>query len=301
MKTSVEHSDKLQAVRYNDLPIRIFLAVIAAHIMTIYNEQDSFFEALFTISYLRGFIASFVMAYVVLWYIYYITTRLDRRYDWHSQTLIRFILQACIGFIAPAIIAFLLVALFLSIYDINILNTVYLKQDYPLVLLMLLAANLYYFGLYSFLIARPVIAVSSEEAGQQEPPADHVYRETIIITTTLKIFPVNTDDIAYIFRMGDGVFIRLRDMKDIKESYRANYSLKDLEALLDPSKFFRINRQMTVHFQSVVSFRQETSKTLLLTLDPEMYPVHADIPPEHIKLTVVSENRTPKFKLWMKR
>lgn len=301
MKTPVQDSAQSWAVRYNDLPIRIFLAVIAAHIMTIYNEHDGFFEALFTISYLRGFIASLVMAYMMLWYIYYITTRLDRRYDWHNHTLIRFILQACIGFIAPAIIVFLLVALFLWMYGIKILDTVYLEQDYPLVLLMLLAANLYYFGLYSFLVARPVIAVSSAEAAPQEPLAEHTYRETIIITTTLETFPVNTDDIAYIFRMGDGVFIRLRDMKDIKESYQTNYSLKDFEALLDPSKFFRINRQMTVHFQSVVSFRQETAKTLLLTLDPEMYPVRSDIPPEHIKLTVVSENRTPKFRLWMKR
>src|SRR5690554_5816535 len=310
-------SDKLSAkknltVKYNDRSIRIVLAVLAAHIMASYNEPENFFEVIFTVSYLRGFIASFLISLLTINYIHYIALRLDKLYDWHGQTFLRFIWQVLLGFILPAIIVFLLVAFFFSIYSINIFETEYLGQDYPLVLMMLLVVNLYYFGLYHFLIAkRPVVVqpeilenetvetqlISAEVQKGEEP----TYKETVIITTALETFPISIDEIAYIFRLSDSVFIRLKSMHDLNLSYQTNYSLKDLEALLDPSKFFRINRQMIVSYQSVAAFRNETAKTLLLTLAPAPYPIGKDTPPEHQKLMVVSETRAPRFKLWMDR
>src|SRR5690606_22720075 len=128
-----------------------------------------------------------------------------------------------------------------------------------------------------------------------------IYKETLIITTALKTFPVRTDDIVYIFRINDGVFIRLLAMKDLAESYPVNYSLKDLEALLDPALFFRINRQMIVSRSSVDSFRNESPKTLFLSLIPKLFSDDKNIPAEYIKLPVVSETKTPRFKIWMNR
>lgn len=308
----VQLSSSDNTVRYNDLAMRFVLSMIAAHIMTSYNEPDGFFELILTASYLRGFIASLIISFLIVNYIYTITIRLDKKRNWIQHTFLRFIWQVLLGFAVPALVVVLLVAVFLKYYDINILNTEYLSQDYPLVLLMLLIVNLYYFGLYHFLIlTKPKIIqqTKSEESELQtlaDPDPEEkndiaVYKETIIIHTPLKTFPVQIDDIAYIFRLNDGVFIRLKSMENLNESYQTNYSLKDLESFLDPSKFFRINRQMIVSFQVVSAFRPETAKTLLLTLNPEMYPVKKDMPYEHQKLTVVSETKTPRFKLWMNR
>lgn len=308
-KLSTKSNNK---VNYNDLSIRIVLSIVAAHVMTSYNEPEGFFEIILTSSYLRGFAGSFFIAFLTINYIYLLTLRLDHRYNWHRQTFLRFFWQLLLGLCVPAIIVFLLVALFFGIYNINIFETEYLSQDFPLVLLMLLVVNLYYFGLYHFLIAKNPIVLqpdkSNNEIAELQPISAEIqkeeepsYKETIIITTPLKTFPIHTDEIAYIFRLSDGVFIRLKSMKDFGESYQTNYSLKDLEAMLDPSKFLRINRQMIVSYQSVKAFRNETAKTLLLTLDPEPYPIGKDTPPEHQKLMVVSETRTPRFKLWMDR
>src|SRR5690606_31789379 len=144
----------------------------------------------------------------------------------------------------------------------NILETEYLRQDYPLVLLMLLSINLYYFGLYCFLVLKKptvpdqkILTAEDNVATPIKANNEPAHKETIIVTTPRETVPVNTDDIVYIYRVNEGVFIRLKNMKDINESYQTNYSLKDLEGLLDPSKFFRINRQMIVSFQSVSAFR----------------------------------------------
>ncbi len=309
-------------VRYNDHAIRIVLSLIAAHIMVLYNDHENFFEAMFTRSYLRGLAAGFVIAYVVTYYVYRVTIWLDKRYDWHANTFVRFFWQCCIGFFAPAILVFLLVAAFMVLYQINIFDTHYLRQDYPLALLMLLSFNLYYFGLYFYIKYVDYISANqlnpesgltpfshldnallleSEPLGPESTKEQPRHKEVILVETVTQTLRVLTDDIAYIFILEGNTFLRLKDMSSLDQSYQTDYSLKELETLLDPSKFFRINRQVIIHYDCVVSFRVETAKTLLLSVDPEPYPTEKNIPAEHQKLLVVSEIRTPRFKAWMDR
>lgn len=317
IKEKKEIKSKNITIKYHDSGIRIVLSILAAHVMTAYNEPEGFFKIILSPSYLRGFIASFVIALLIIQLIYFITVKLNKIYIWHEQPLLRFLWQLLLGFIAPAVAVFLLVALFFRIYGINVFHTEYISQDYPLVLLMLLCINLYYFGLHYFLLTakhteepqdsiapsstEPVTNITTPAPEQEIPMVEPLYKETLIITTALKTFPVRTDDIVYIFRINDGVFIRLISMKDISESYPVNYSLKELEALLDPALFFRINRQMIVSRNSVDSFRNESPKTLFLTLTPELFSDAKNTPEEYKKLPIVSETKTPRFKVWMSR
>ena len=317
-KEKKEIQSKNIAIKYNDSGIRIVLSVLAAHVMTAYNEPEGLFEVILTPSYLRGFIASFVIALLIIQLIYFITVRLNKIYMWHEQPLQRFLWQVLLGFLTPTVAVFLLVALFFRIYSIDVLDTEYISQDYPLVLLMLLCINLYYFGLHYFLLTakhteerpheaiiplnvEPVTTDMKPAPEKEIPMVEPIYKETLIITTALKTFPVSTNDIAYIYRINDGVFIRLLAMKDLAESYPVNYSLKELEVLLDPALFFRINRQMIVSRNSVDSFRSESPKTLFLFLIPKLFSDAKNIPEEYKKLPIVSETKTPRFKIWMNR
>lgn len=139
---SLSNTKDLQDI-YKDRPIRIILSLIAAHIMVLYNDTDGFFYAAITVSYLRGLVASFIIAYLMTVFIHWISVRLDASFDWHSRMMPRFMMQLCLGALFPALLTFFLVAAFLGIYDINIFETEYLRQDYPLVLLMILTLNLY--------------------------------------------------------------------------------------------------------------------------------------------------------------
>ena len=76
-----EFDDTITKVNYNDRYFRIVLSLLAAHIIVMYNETDSFLEALFTETYIRGVLASFVIAWLLTTYIHFISVRLDRRYD----------------------------------------------------------------------------------------------------------------------------------------------------------------------------------------------------------------------------
>jgi len=301
-------------VKYHDHLMRFVLAIIGAHVMVLYNDPQDFYEAVFTASYIRGFIASLIISYIVVYYIQGATIMLDRKYDWQTDTLLRIIWQLVFGIFVPAFVVFLLVALFMWIYSINVFKTSYLRQDYPLAILMLLVLNLYYFGLYCFIKLKKTSAVvdhivlnndgmisshSSTFFQNEENEAEKLepnFKETILVNTFDRTIPVDATDIAYIYRYSGNVFIRLKSMESINDCYQASFTLKELETMLNPSFFFRINRQMLINRDSCTGYRSEKNKTLSLTLAPPL-PNEK----EYLKLTIVSEDRCSSFKMWMDR
>jgi len=301
-------------VKYHDHLMRFVLAVIGAHVMVLYNDPQDFYEAVFTASYIRGFIASLIISYIIVYYIQGATIMLDKKYDWQADTLLRIIFQLVFGILVPAFVVFLLVAFFMWIYNINVFKTSYLRQDYPLAILMLLVLNLYYFGLYCFIKLKKTSAVGDhivlnndgmisshsgtffENEENEAEKLEPTFKETILVNTFDRTIPVDATDIAYIFRYSGNVFIRLKSMKSINDCYQASFTLKELETMLKPSFFFRINRQMLINRDSCTGYRSEKNKTLSLTLEPPL-PNEK----EYLKLTIVSEDRCSSFKMWMDR
>src|SRR5215217_6668037 len=90
-------------VRYRDFYVRLATSVIAAHIVTIFGEKESTFELLTLSKYYLGFFVSLAIAFLLINYIYWITTLLDRKYPWEQRPLQRSLLQTLLGMIVPAI------------------------------------------------------------------------------------------------------------------------------------------------------------------------------------------------------
>lgn len=288
-------------VNYNDKYFRIVLALIASHIIVMYDEPDGFFHAVFTASYWRGIAGSFVIAMALTTYIHFVTVRLDTKLDWKHHNLLRLLWQSVFGFFLPAIAAFLLAAGFFAIYGINILRTTYLQEDYTIILLMLLVLNVYYFGLNSYLLRdshHPVL----NEAKREEPVIPtSTAREILIVDTPTRSIPVKLDTAVYFFISGGSAFMRTNEMQSINDSHRLDIPLKALEEILDKRTFFRINRQMIVNFNACKFYKPGKNKTLELFPEPELYAKGAKVPSEHERLHIISEDRVAAFKSWMDR
>ncbi|GEM_PF-4293298 len=301
-------------VKYHDHLMRFVLAIIGAHVMVLYNDPQDFYEAVFTASYIRGFIASLIISYIIVYYIQAATIILDKKYDWQVDTLLRIVWQLVFGIFVPAFVVFLLVAFFMWIYNINVFRTSYLRQDYPLAILMLLVLNLYYFGLYCFIKLKKTSAVVDhivlnndgmisshsgtffQDVENERDNTEPNFKETILVNTFDRTIPVDVTEIAYIFRYSGNVFIRLKTMESINDCYQVNFTLKELEGMLKPSLFFRINRQMLIIRDSCTGYRSEKNKTLSLSLEP---PLPSE--KEYLRLITVSEDRCSSFKMWMDR
>lgn len=136
----------------------------------------------------------------------------------------------------------------------------------------------------------------SFQGEQQEPKWDKVlhalegqgghYKSRFLIRHRDKLFSINVDEIAYIFSEDRITFLVLKTGK----KYAINYTLDDLETSLDPAFFFRINRQMILHINSIQVIHKYFKGRLKVDLQPE--------PSEP---AMVSSRRVADFQAWLDR
>ncbi|MGE5499229.1 MAG: LytR/AlgR family response regulator transcription factor [Syntrophothermus sp.] len=118
---------------------------------------------------------------------------------------------------------------------------------------------------------------------QGKPPG---YKERFLIQYGQKIKKVETSDIAYFFAVEKNVFITTFQ----NAQYPVDYSLGRLQDVLDPRKFFRINRKMLVNFDSIKSLVPYSRSRIRIDLNPK---------PSFETEILVSVERTAKFREWM--
>jgi DNA-binding LytR/AlgR family response regulator len=113
------------------------------------------------------------------------------------------------------------------------------------------------------------------------------YKMRFLIKIGDKYKSLQVSEINYFHIFEKSVFIRDYNGKD----YALDYSLEQLVSFLDPSKFFRINRECIVNIDSVTLMYSYSSSRLQLTLKNE---------PKN-ELFVVSRDRVAAFKNWTDR
>lgn len=98
----------------------------------------------------------------------------------------------------------------------------------------------------------------------------------------LRVIPVA--DIQCFYSMEKSVFLQNRQGRD----YAMNYTLDQLEELLDPEKFYRINRRYIIAFNAIKDIISYSNSRLLLKLETNSSD---DL--------IVSRERVQKFRQWL--
>ncbi len=112
---------------------------------------------------------------------------------------------------------------------------------------------------------------------------EDLFKSRFLVKIGDKLKTVLTSEIVYFYR-DELVWIVTRENK----KYPVDYSLDDLEELLNPKYFFRINRQYIVHVHAVVQVLKYFKGKLKVILTPD---VNGDL--------IISQERASKFKAWM--
>lgn len=112
------------------------------------------------------------------------------------------------------------------------------------------------------------------------------YRKRFMIQVGDRIKKVETSEIAYCFIRMKDVYIRTFP----GNAYPLDYSLNQLEEMLDPAVFFRINRQYIVNIESIAQMTALSRSRVKLELNPA-----ADDGAD----TIVSIDRAAPFKEWL--
>ncbi|WP_316787779.1 LytTR family DNA-binding domain-containing protein [Pedobacter frigoris] len=279
----MEQTNPSEPIRYKDLYVRISASVIAAHIIVIFGEPDSTFEILLKSYYYPAFGISFVIAFLLISYVHWVTSFLDKRKDWEHHLFSRALLQVLLGFIAPAFLAFFQAWYYLKLRGINILKTTYVSHDFQYILLMLVILNAYYIGFYFFLRWKQAERRAALlKASLIKSPVDP--KEQFLVSGGTKNVLIDYDAICFFYRQDESNL--LRTFQD--ETYYISRPLDDVQQDLD-RRFFRVNRQMIINRKALKNYKAI-----------EFGKIQIELEPAPAEPAIVSQRRAKSFKEWMK-
>jgi len=110
------------------------------------------------------------------------------------------------------------------------------------------------------------------------------YKHRFMVKIGNQFSTFNVEEIAFFKSQGGLIFLHLFT----GQKYPVEYSIDQLEEILDPIQFFRINRKYMVSVKAVVEIHSYFNSRLLLKLKPK-----------EEEQVIVSRERTTKFKKWL--
>ncbi len=111
------------------------------------------------------------------------------------------------------------------------------------------------------------------------------YQKRLVIRYGQQIKALDISDAAYFFIESKVTIFHSFSGK----TYPVDQNLEELQALLNPEEFFRINRKMIVHIHAIQSMSAHSKSRVRLQLQP---PFEDEV--------IVSAERSPDFKEWLK-
>ena len=110
------------------------------------------------------------------------------------------------------------------------------------------------------------------------------YRKRFLVKHAQKLVSVEVEEIAYFYSDGRLNFFKTHDNK----KYVVDYTMDELEEMLDPNQYFRISRSFYVSVNCIDQIHDYFGNRLLLNLKPAVD-----------KESIVSREKVTDFKKWM--
>lgn len=110
------------------------------------------------------------------------------------------------------------------------------------------------------------------------------YKQRFVVKYGEHIKTIETSDTAYFYTENKANFLVTKDNR----RFAIDHNLDQLEELLDPKKFFRINRQFIIGFHAIADMFTYSKSRVLIKLSPASKFE-----------TVVSSERSASFKSWL--
>lgn len=116
------------------------------------------------------------------------------------------------------------------------------------------------------------------------PLSGRTYKSRFLVASGQQLLPLEIGQVAYFISRNELTTLVTHDGR----RFVLDYTLEQLEKLLDPAQFFRANRQLLTHLGAVRRLHPYFNGKLKL-----------DLHPEASEELLVSREKTPHFKAWL--
>ncbi len=144
------------------------------------------------------------------------------------------------------------------------------------------------YALDKFHSMKPVFDMtkSAQRMSEAKKMLESGYKSRFMVKIGSHIVSIPAEEIAYFFSRDKGTFFKTYEGR----SYLVDYALEQVEEMIDPMRFFRINRKYMVAFQSISDIIAYSNSRLKVIIP------HMDEPD-----ILVSRHRVNEFKKWLDR
>jgi DNA-binding LytR/AlgR family response regulator len=254
-------------------------SAILGHFFISLGRTESLFQLFDQSWYWLDLLFVGLITFVEILYIAIAHYTLDVRSPLSVNLPLRFAIQAMLGVVVPAALAFILTYIYMEfVLDQDLWSTTFIVYEYPISLVVILTINLV-FIVVSLLKTR--LNDNAVEAGAQ---SSKEIRSVLMLTQGDRAISVSVSDIASVSKEGDYAIITTFN----QQQYVSSETLEDLIKGLPPDLFFRANRQWIIHRLSCGHFTTERSGKIELLLKE---PISRSI--------TVSQKRGKEFRTWL--
>jgi|GEM_PF-3613169 len=277
-------------VAYNDRAFRIGAAFTVAFGITMYGGDESIFKLLLHPGFYIELGASLLFTVILIEWIAYATRMLDRKFDWRMDFSRRLTWQVILGIVVPSIVEFLFAAGYFAIFDVHILDTTFVIYAFPLIVMLILLFNAYYYVFYRHIVSRRL----EERAGFLEGQLREMHPVTDEMTFNVPYgngtIDIPFSDIAYFYHDSE---VRVNYVYTFEGGkYLTPYTLIQIEEMVDKGMFFPISRKLIANHAAIKDYRNESYGKLEVFLEPK--------PPIEETPYTVSQNKRSRFAGWYK-
>ena len=132
--------------------------------------------------------------------------------------------------------------------------------------------------------AKPDVSIDNLVKELQQKLQPKEFRKRFLVKHAQKLVSIEVEEIAYFFSDGRLNFFKTFDNK----KFVVDYTMDELEDMLDPAKYFRISRSFYISVDSVDQINDYFGNRLMLILKPAVD-----------KESIVSREKVTDFKKWM--
>lgn len=263
------------SVSYNNRLFRIIISISAGFYIVIYGTRFDILRALTSPMFYVVVAISCIVAWLLVSYVHYSTLKLDARYSWRSDFLLRFILQFVLCLTVPILIDLLIFSVYFAIIGQSIFENGFFYADIPFVGVLL--------GLLSGYYCIHYFVLTDEQANQFEDSTRTGRVETFLLDLKngQQIY-VNTADIFCFYCVGKDVYMVPLN----GERFEVFANISSLQNLLKNSDLYRINRSVILNFNSVSGYTRGSKRnTLELIFTPQYLELVRSFLPDQFIVT----------------
>lgn len=269
---------KINGQRYLSLLFYVVLVPYAAHFLISIRARDTLIHRLQNKYYWIALVYTLFLSYGMALGLAKLSGFLDKHPKLANNSLGRITWQILLGLLLPTLLVIAMTAFYFWFFGENIVDRGYFMFELPIVVLYLALINGFYLLVY---FNNQAWAIKRNYLQQQELLSKD---KRILINHKGGQLSIKVGQIAVIDQISQINWLIMRN----GESHILSLSLKEINALLNSSDFFQVNRKQIVNKEVIKRITALSFGKLELTLH-----IHYE------NQVTVSKDRAKRFKKWL--